>query len=171
MSPAVIFGAVNISTSIASYFGLIESVGGDVSKLVHAPFKSAVNNLKAASTTSGQTAEMYIKQALFEFNQECALESNENLISAHIGKAMCQHLLNDHINRDLTMASIRDIELTLSEKTKSVSKDVLKTVGFGMWYQMYKLYKGGTQGESYFNSYEERVEKFNKYKNLALSTR
>lgn len=96
------------------------------------------------------------------------MESNENLISAHIGKAMCQHLLRDYLNRDMTMGNIKNIELTLSEKTKAVSKTALKFTGPGQLYSMYKILKGETETLS---DYQERVKSFNEYKQLALATK
>lgn len=112
--------------------------------------------------------DFYIRQALVEFNNACSLESNENLISAHIGKAMCQHLLKDYRNRDLTMDNIKNIELTLSEKTKAVSKTALKFTGPGQLYSIYKLLKGKPETLS---DYQERIQLFNEYKQLALATK
>ena len=167
MTPAVIFGAINMATSVAAYFGLIESVGGNVKKLLHAPFNSAISNLKAALCATDENVEFYIRQALVEFNNACSLEENENLISAHIGKAMCQHLLKDYRNRDLSMANIKNVELTLSEKTKAVSKTASKVVVFGQFYYLYKAIKGEPVS---YSDYQDRVEAFNKYKQLALAT-
>lgn len=168
MTPAVIFGSINIATSIAAYFGLIESVGGNVKKLLHAPFKSATDNLRASLTANTSNADFYIRQALIEFNEACALEENENLISALIGKAMCQHVLGDFINRDFTMSKIKDVELTLSEKTKAVSKTVLKMTGPGNIYSLYKIMNGENP---YVSDLAERSMKFEKYKQLALATK
>lgn len=142
MTPAVIFGSLNMASSIAAYLGLIDNVSSNVQKLVHAPFKSAISNLKSASTSSNSTnSQIYIRQALIEFNQATALEDNENLISALIVKAMCQHLLGDYANRDMTLSSIKDVNLSRSEKAKAVSKTVLKILGLGTLYTSYKLMK------------------------------
>jgi|GEM_PF-5109249 hypothetical protein len=168
MTPAVIFGSINLAQSIAGYMGLIESVGGNVQKLLHAPFKSAVNNLNAALSSNAANTDFYIRQALVEFNQACSLEENENLISSFIGKAMCQHLLGDTVNRDITMSKIKNVELTLSEKTKSASKTALKYSGFGNMYRLYKLLKGENP---YTNDYALRLKKFEEYKQLALATK
>lgn len=168
MTPAVIFGALNMATSVAAYFGLIESVGGNIKKLLHAPFNSAINNLKSALCATDENVEFYIRQALVEFNNACSLESNENLISAHIGKAMCQHLLKDYLNRDKTMANIKDVELTLSEKTKAVSKTAIKFTGPGNLYSLYKALKGESVSLS---DYQDRIKSFNDYKQLALATK
>lgn len=169
MEPAVIFGSFNISTSITAYFGLIESVGGNVQKLLHAPFKSSVNNLKAANNSNSfQNSEFYIRQALIEFNEACTLEENENLISAYIGKAMCQHLLGDFANRDLTMLNIKEVKLSISEKTKAVSKTALKMFGLGPIFSAYKILNGEIP---YISDYFNRLQKFEEYKQLALATK
>ena len=148
MTPAVIFGTLNMATSIAGYFGLIESVGGNVTKLLHAPFKSAISNLNAALSASDKNVDFYIRQALIEFNQACSLEDNENLISALIGKAMGQHL---------------------SEKTQSVAKTGLPYLGgVGNLYNLYKLAKGENP---FTNDYSDRIKKFEEYKQLALATK
>lgn len=169
MTPAVIFGTLNMATSIAGYFGLMESVGGNVTKLLHAPFKSAISNLNAALSASDKNVDFYIRQALIEFNQACSLEDNENLISALIGKAMCQHLLKDNVNREITMRSIADVQLTLSEKTKSVAKTGLPYLGgVGNLYNLYKLAKGENP---FTNDYSDRIKKFEEYKQLALATK
>lgn len=115
-----------------------------------------------------ENVDFYIRQALIEFNNACSLESNENFISAHIGKAMCQHLLRDYRNRDLTMDDIKNIELTLSEKTKAILKTAFKFTGPGQLYSMYKLLKGKPETLSDF---QERIQSFNDYKQLALATR
>lgn len=179
MSPAVIFESINFATSIAAYFGLIESVGGNVQKLLHAPFRSAVNNLRAALNSSTSNTEFYIRQALVEFNQACCLEENENLISAYIGKAMCQHLLGDSVNRDLTMSCIDNVELTLSEKTKTVAKNAFDSTGVGGLTLAAKIlgrrFKGNNSFDfdDYFSerNLSLRIEKFNAYKQLALATK
>ena len=124
MTPAVIFGSINMATSIAAYFGLIESVGGNVQKLLHQAFKSAIQNL--------------------------------------------QHLMGDIENRDITIQSINDVKLTLSEKTKAVSKTAFKIIGIGNIYSLYKIVKGENP---YTTDYANRLAKFENYKQLALATK
>jgi hypothetical protein len=167
MTPAVIFGALNMATSVAAYFGLIDSVSSNVKKLLHAPFNSAISNLKAALHATDENVEFYIRQALVEFNNACSLEENENLISAYLGKALCQHLLKDYYNRDLSMANIKKVELSLSEKTKAALKDPTISVGGVFGYLL---------AASYYSlagrvpPYEARKISFERYKQLALKT-
>lgn len=169
MAPAVIFGCINMATSIAAYFGLIESVGGNVQKLLHQAFKSAIQNLQYAQSASSDTNRLdYIKTATERFIDAISVEENENLISSYVGLAMCQHLLGDITNRDITMRNIKDVQLTLSEKTKAVSKTAFKLTGPGNIYTLYKIAKGENP---YTNDYAERLEKFEKYKQLALATK
>ena len=67
MNPTVIFGAMNIATSIAGYMGLIESVGGNIQKLLHQSFKSAIQNLEYATTTPRKKQLEYIRVAKDRF--------------------------------------------------------------------------------------------------------
>lgn len=169
MDPIIIFRTARLTTSIAAYFKLIENVNENVSKMVHEPFKSASINLTSAFNANSENAIMYLKQALIEFTRSCSLEINENLISAYVGKAMCQHLLRDYVNRDITLSRIKDVELTLSEKAKAGAKDFAKYLGLGWPYYYYKLYKRKSKGESFTMSYDERVSRFNEYKQKALA--
>lgn len=169
MSPAIIFGSLNLTTSIAAYFGLIESVGGNVQKLLHQAFKSAIQNLNYAQTASSDTSRLdYIRTAKERFIDAISVEENENLISSYVGLAMCQHLIGDFVNRDITMRNIKDVQLTLSEKTKAVSKTAFKLTGPGNIYTLYKIAKGENP---YTNDYRDRLAKFLKYKQLALATK
>lgn len=170
MTPRVIFGGVNLAMSIAGYFGLIENVNNNVQKLLHQSFKSAISNLQASLNASEpEMKTFYIKQALVEFNAACSVEINENLISSLLGKAVCQHFLGDYINRDLTMEEIKNVNLSLSEKTKAISKTVLKQItGFGNFYNLYKCWKGENP---YTSDYNERLDKFESYKQLVLATK
>lgn len=168
MTPAVIFGSLNVASSIGAYLGLIDNVSSNVQKLVHAPFKSAISNLKSASTSSNSTnSQIYIQQALIEFNQATTLEENENLISALIGKAMCQHLLGDYANRDMTMASINDVKLSIKEKAKATTKVILKKVILGpITFPLNDVLIDGIPKNDYF----DRLQKFEEYKKKALSS-
>ncbi len=56
-------GFINITGKIAEYFGLVEGVSTQVTKLVHQAFKSANDNLEYAKMTSGQNQIDYIKRA------------------------------------------------------------------------------------------------------------
>lgn len=168
MTPAVIFGSLNMATSIAAYLGLIESVGGNVQKLLHQAFKSAIQNLEYAQTASSDTNRLdYIKTAKERFIDAISVEENENLISSYVGLAMCQHLMGDITNRDLTMQNIKNVKLTLSEKTKAVSKTALKIASI----DIYLIYKS-MMGENPFTSdYADRLAKFESYKQMALATK
>lgn len=169
MPPAVIFGSINMATSIAAYLGLIESVSGNVQKLLHQAFKSAIQNLNYAQTASSATSRLeYIKTAKERFIDAISVEENENLISSFVGLAMCQHVLGDIANRDLTMQKIDKVKLTLSEKTKAISKTALKISGPGSIYSLYKIAKGENP---YSNDYVDRLTKFENYKQLALATK
>ncbi len=164
MTPAVIFGSINMATSIAAYFGLIESVGGNVQKLLHQAFKSAIQNLEYAQTASSDINRLdYIKTAKERFIDAISVEENENLISSYVGLAMCQHLMGD-----ITIQSINDVKLTLSEKTKAVSKTAFKIIGIGNIYSLYKIVKGENP---YTTDYANRLAKFENYKQLALATK
>lgn len=159
MTPAAIFGSINLAQSIAGYMGLIESVGGDVKKLLHQSFKSALQNLEYAQTATGQNQLDYIRTARERFIDAISVEQNERLISAIVGLAMCQHLLGDDKNVQMTLDRINSVELTLSEKTKSFGLDLL-------------LNAIPAVGPFHTTScVDERKEKFEEFKKLALATK
>lgn len=106
MGAAVIFGAVNLSSSIAGYLGLIDNVNSNVKKLLHQSFVSAVQNLNYATTASGTNQMEYIRRAKDLFINAISVEENENLISSYVGLAMCQHLLGDFQNSSMTIERI-----------------------------------------------------------------
>lgn len=128
MTPAVIFGSINLSKSIAEYLGLIESTNSLLNKLVHQAFKAAQSNLQYAYDSSGATQMDYLRQARNEFNQAVAVEDNEAKIYALLGLALCQHFLGDPSNARRTMAKIRNVELSRSEKFKYGTLSVISTV-------------------------------------------
>ena len=103
MGAAVIFGAVNLSSSIAGYLGLIDNVNSNVKKLLHQSFVSAVQNLNYATTASGTNQMEYIRRARDLFIDAISVEENENLISSYVGLGMCQHLLGDFQNSSMTI--------------------------------------------------------------------
>lgn len=164
MAPAVIFGTLNMATSVAAYFGIIDSVSGNVKKILHAPFNSAISNLKAALCATDENVEFYIRQALVEFNNACFLEENENLISAYLGKALCQHLLKDYANRDLSIANIKHVTLSLSAKSKSALVSATNMGLFGFVGKLTSYILGMTP-------FDKRVKSFDDYKQLALATK
>ena len=173
MGAAVIFGAVNLSSSIAGYLGLIDNVNSNVKKLLHQSFVSAVQNLNYATTASGTNQMEYIRRARDLFIDAISVEENENLISSYVGLAMCQHLLGDFQNSSMTIERIKDVKLTLSEKSKAVSKIALK-MSTGHLYLIYKALKGEYLSSGfpfYYDDYTKRTQKFEEYKQLALSVR
>lgn len=173
MGAAVIFGAVNLSSSIAGYLGLIDSVNSSVKKLLHQSFVSAVQNLNYATTASGTNQMEYIRHARDLFIDAISVEENENLISSYVGLAMCQHLLGDFRNASMTIERIKDVKLTLSEKSKAVSKIALK-MSTGHLYLIYKALKGEYLPSGfpfYYDDYTKRTQRFEEYKQLALSVR
>lgn len=90
MDALLIFRAANVAKSVAAYFGFIESVSSDVKKLLHQSFKSGVENLRYAENAIGENQKHYLRKAQDDFITSFSLERDENLISAHIGAAMCQ---------------------------------------------------------------------------------
>ena len=109
---------IGATSKIAEYFGLIEGVNTKVTKLLHQAFNSAKTNLEYARNTTGQNQIDYIKQARVEFNQAVAVEENENKILALVGLAMCQYLLGETSNANVTFDKINDVTLTRAEKAK-----------------------------------------------------
>ena len=173
MGAAVIFGAVNLSSSIAGYLGLIDNVNSNVKKLLHQSCVSAVQNLNYATTASGTNQMEYIRRARDLFIDAISVEENENLISSYVGLAMCQHLLGDFQNSSMTIERIKDVKLTLSEKSKAVSKIALK-MSTGHLYLIYKALKGeflSSGSPFYYDDYTKRTQRFEEYKQLALSVR
>ena len=173
MGAAVIFGAVNLSSSIAGYLGLIDNENSNVKKLLHQSFVSAVQNLNYATTASGTNQMEYIRRARDLFIDAISVEENENLISSYVGLAMCQHLLGDFQNSSMTIERIKDVKLTLSEKSKAVSKIALK-MSTGHLYLIYKALKDEYLSSGfpfYYDDYTKRTQRFEEYKQLALSVR
>lgn len=128
MTPAVIFGSINLTKSIAEYLGLIESTNSLLNKLVHQAFKAALSNLEYANNSSGTTQMEYLRQARNEFNQAVGVEDNEAKIYTLLGLAMCQHFLGDEVNAKNTMNKIQNVELSRSEKFKYGAIGVISSV-------------------------------------------
>lgn len=120
-------GIINISGRIAEYFGLIEGVSTQVTKLVHQAFISAKDNLEYARTSSGQNQIDYIKQAKDRFIDAVAVEENENKILALVGLSMCQFMLGDTLSAQRSLERVRNVELTRAENAK------YKTTEVGSW--------------------------------------
>lgn len=81
---------------------------------------------------------------------------------------MCQHLLGDYANRDMTMASINDVKLSIKEKAKATTKVILKKVLLGpITFPMNDVLIDGIPKNDYF----DRLLKFEEYKKKALSSK
>lgn len=122
---AVPVGSIlTISTKIAEYLGLIESLSSDVKKLIHQSLKSAITNLDYAKNAYDETNQRrYICQATNEFIRAIAVEENENLVSAYLGLAICQYLTGDICNSNNTIGKVYEIKLSKSERAKAIAKD------------------------------------------------
>lgn len=119
MDVMIIFKGATVVQSIAAYLGLIDSVSSETKKLLHQSFLSAVDLLNFAKNVSGEQQKVYLNQALLKFVEATAVEKNENLVSAFLGLAMCQHLLGDYENAKLSMESLEKVELSFGEILKS----------------------------------------------------
>lgn len=113
---------IGAASKIAEYFGLIEGVNTNVTKLLHQAFNSAKANLEYARNATGQNQIDYIKQARVEFNQAVAVEENENKILALVGLAMCQYLLGETFNANVTFEKICSVSLTRAEKNRYLAR-------------------------------------------------
>lgn len=121
---------IGASSKIAEYFGLIEGVNTKVTKLLHQAFNSAKANLEYARNATGQNQIDYIKQARVEFNQAVAVEENENKILALVGLAMCQYLLGETSNANVTFDKISSVSLTRAEKNRYLArKNAIRIAG------------------------------------------
>lgn len=69
--------------------------------------------------SKGKDQEEYIRQVMVEFIKATAVEDNENLISSYLGLSLCQFLLGDYTNAQISFDKISKIELRRSEKVKS----------------------------------------------------
>ena len=95
-----------------------------------------------------------------EFNQAVAVEENENKILALVGLAMCQYLLEETSNANVTFDKINDVTLTRAEIVKYTASRVVPSIV--------------TLGASLllpFNSLEERVAHFELIKRNGLNKR
>lgn len=119
-------GIINASSKIAEFFGLVEGVSTQITKLVHQAFNSAKSNLENARYATGQNQLDYIKRAKDCFIDAAVVEENENKILALVGLSMCQYMLGDTINAKRNFNSISDVKLTRAEKAKYAAMDVLQ---------------------------------------------
>ena len=153
-------GTMNATLAIASYFELIDTVSSDVSKLLHQSFKSARMNLELAQTSSELVQQKeYLKEARNKFIEAIAVEKDENLVSAYAGLTMCQLLLGDNANAQLTLKKISQVELSKSEKTKSAAKGFAKVPVGGLFVRTFGVLHGVAKREAGLKEYKERVVK------------
>lgn len=164
---------INVGTKIAEYFGFIEGIDTKVTKLLHQAFLSAKTNLECALDSSGQNQIEYIKQAKAEFIRAVAVEENENKIISLLGLSMCQSLLGDNANAQVTFNKINDVELTRAEKTKATAIDAVENVTFiGCIKNILRLgIFMPTVPVNLPTNYEIRIQNFAEVKESALSIR
>lgn len=134
--PVPIGPMIGAASKIADYFGLIEGVNTKVTKLLHQAFNSAKANLEYARNTTGQNQIDYIKQARVEFNQAIAVEENENKILALVGLAMCQYLLGETSNANVTFDRISSVSLTRAEKNRYLARKNAIRIAFLLPYNV-----------------------------------
>lgn len=132
MDVITIFKAGSAIKAIAEYFQIIDSVSHNVKKLLHQSFNSAVQNLKYANNANGEVQKHYLYKAQDDFISSFNIEENENLISAYIGCAMCQHLLGDNENARITLSKIKDVKLSAKEIASSTVLDITTGNNYGM---------------------------------------
>lgn len=130
---AITGGAVNASLRITEYFGLIEGVATQVTKLLHQAFLSATYNLEYARTSIGQNQIDYVKRAKDRFMDAVAVEENENKILALVGLSMCQYFLRDYTGAQRSLNRIQDVQLTRAEKMKYRVLDTLPYVNISIY--------------------------------------
>lgn len=88
---------------------MFATVENEISSLGHIPYKSGVQNLKFALTAQNDLKIGYILEARNKFIEACSIEINENLILAHLGLALCQKMLGDELNSQVTLKNARNI--------------------------------------------------------------
>lgn len=168
MSYSDIFGNDNFERSIAGYLGLIRTVKSKVQKRQRQDFKSAIQNLEYAKTSSDESNRMdYLRTAKSKFIDAINVEENENLISAYVGLAMCQHLLKDEVNVEKTMKRIKDIKLSLSQKAMALAIDYSP---LGYFRNIFLNSKVMVDPPLVHSEYNIRVANFEEYKQKVLAT-
>lgn len=179
MEAVVIFKAVSISKSIASYLGFIDSVSSDVKKLLHQSFESGKRNLEYAQTASDANQKLYVQKALGDFISAQSVEKDENLISSYMGTALCQYLLGDIANARRSLRKISAVTLSKSEITKAATLDLAfgkegvildhYPEMIGPWGIAQRGIKRAFGKKGYRESF--RISAFEEYKKNALSAR
>ncbi|MBO1350207.1 MAG: hypothetical protein EBE86_023810 [Hormoscilla sp. GUM202] len=100
---AVIIGAFNAAKSIAEYFGLIESLGTKVDKLISVELDAAFRTLKQSQISLNEQQTL-LREARASFNKAICLEKDdERLVIAYIGLSLCHYQLGDIANAKNTL--------------------------------------------------------------------
>ena len=157
MTIGAAIATMNIAKSAAAYLGLIESSSTNINSLVHQAFKSALMNLEYAKTASTQSqGKEYLKEAKNEFIKAIAVEKDECLVSAYVGLAMCQYLLGDSRNAELTINKIASVKLSNAEKMKAGVQSSVQGPGvmFGPLGYIMNGYNGAKEREKYFEEFK-----------------
>lgn len=166
-------GLFMAGTKIAEYFGLIESVSSDVKKLLHKDFQSAITSLQyAMNAADNEHKRVNLLDARKSFLEATSVEENENLVSALAGLAMCQQLLGDYRNAEITLSKINAVELTTAKKVQAVGKEFAKEALKNMFIpgrQLFKMAKTimGQEPEE-IKALKARQEQFQLYKQNVL---
>lgn len=100
-----------VSESLLLYTNLIQN---DIISLMHVYFKSAYENLQYALNSEGINRIDYLKQARNRFIDALSIEKNENLILTFLGLSMCQLLLDDLNNYQITFNKIFSVSFDSS---------------------------------------------------------
>lgn len=123
-----------ITTRIAEYFDLIETVSSQVDKLVQQALKSAIDNLEYARNAEGQNQVHYVLEAKNKFMEAVAVEENENKIVALCGLSLCWYFLGKDRKAKRTARRIKRVKLSWSEIIKAMAKEVgLFITGVFVW--------------------------------------
>lgn len=128
METITIKSGLALGAKIAEYFGFIETVSTQVEKLIHQSLKSALENLKCAQIAEGEDKIDYIKRSKDKFIDAVTVEENENKVLSLCGLSMCQYLLGDDKNAEITKERIKDVELSKSEKTIEMAFDGVRYI-------------------------------------------
>lgn len=112
MDISTIFSGFKFAQSSLCFFGLTESLGIQMGKLVHSKLNAAMRELKHAENSEVEGAKDECKDALRSsrrlFSEAISLESSERLAIAYIGLAFC------HKNLD----QLQSCKMTLIEFAK-----------------------------------------------------
>lgn len=125
MGPTNIFKAATISQAIAGYFDVVNDASKEVKNLSHRCYKRAFKNLENAQNASSKDNQIdYLETAAYEFFTATTLEQDMNLVSACLGLAMCQFLLDDKEHAKQSLAKTKDIELSKTAREQAIQIDI-----------------------------------------------